>query len=152
MDRMWIVALAMFLLGCGAGKADQGKPQGNTAGQAQEPRPAQQMVEGPNKIYDAEGRLEMEGNVHHGMRHGVWTSYFPDGRVRSRSEYREGKLEGITTTFRANGSMYYTGQHHNDKEVGEWRFFDDQGELARTVTYDTTGSIINDRAAGGQGQ
>lgn len=105
---------------------------------------ADTVTDGPVKAYDAQGRLELEGQMVNGQRQGIWTTYFPNGRVRSRSEYRDGVLQGITTAFRANGAMYYTGQHRNGRETGTWRFYDDQGNLARTVEYDSLGTIIND--------
>lgn len=149
MARTWIPgAVILLLAACGGGAAGGGQasPPDDTA---QGPSaPAQTVTDGPDKVFDAEGRLEMEGDMKNGKRHGVWTSYFPDGHVRSRNEYRNGELEGITTAFRANGAPYYTGQHHRDREAGLWRFFDDKGDLARIVEYDSTGTVINDRPAG----
>lgn len=135
----------LALLACGPKGQGEGTETGETTGMPAQPA----VTDGPSKVYDAEGRLELEGTMRRGERHGVWTSYFPDGRVRSRNEYREGRLEGITTAFRPNGSLYYTGQHLNGKEVGTWRFYDELGNLARTVEYDTTGTVVRDSGEGG---
>ena len=131
---------AFLLLACGTTDPGAKGSQG-PAGPAVQQRDTT-VVDGPAKEYDINGRLQLEGNRKGGQRHGIWTSYFPDGQVRSRSEYRDGRLEGVATVFRANGGIYYTGQYRNDRQVGEWRFFNEQGNLERTVLYDTTGTVV----------
>ena len=64
--------------------------------------------------------------------------------MKSRNEYRDGVLEGLSAVFRDNGAMYYTGQYRNDKQVGRWEFYNEEGNLERTAHYDTSGSVIND--------
>lgn len=146
---VWIAVCAAGLLACGGSGGSGGSPEPAPApadSMAATAQPAAPVVNGPEKVYDAQGRLQMEGQMKDGQRHGIWISYFPDGRVRSRSDYQLGRLQGVSTVFRPNGAMYYTGQYRNGKEVGTWRFYDEQGELARTVEYDKNGAVINDRA------
>ncbi|MCC6839543.1 MAG: hypothetical protein IT230_05230 [Flavobacteriales bacterium] len=138
-----LLAPALFLAACGAVDGRGRTPDADTAA-APAPQQSAPVVDGLAQEFDLQGHLQMEGNMRAGKRHGLWTSYFPNGRVRSRSEYVAGRLEGVATVFRETGGMYYTGQYSNDRQVGEWRFFDDLGNLARTVRYDTTGAIIND--------
>ena len=57
----------------------------------------------------------------------------------------DGVQEGATVVFHPNGQTYYTGDYRHGHEVGEWRFFDERGTLVRTVRYDSTGAVINDR-------
>lgn len=81
------------------------------------------------------GRVFMEGEKVNGKRHGVWTSYTNDGRVRSRNTYNNGLLHGETVVFRESGVLYYTGAYANDKQVGQWKFYGPDGELQKTVEY-----------------
>lgn len=81
------------------------------------------------------GRVLMEGEKVNGKRHGVWTSYTSDGRVRSRNTYNNGLLHGETVVFRESGVLYYTGGYANDKQVGEWKFYGPDGNLEKTVKY-----------------
>lgn len=137
----FVLAAAFGLAACGGPTLPPQAPARDTTA-----APAPQVVtDGPMKVIGAGGVLQMEGNMKAGKRDGVWTSFFANGRERSRSEYRDGKLQGIATVYRENGALYYTGQYRNDKEVGQWRFYDDQGNLLRTVEYDSTGAVINDR-------
>ncbi len=142
--KHWILIPVLILFSCG-GSSEKAPGADKEPTALPQMVPAQEAIQnGPDKVYDGEGRLEMEGDRKNGLRHGIWTSYFPNGRVRSRNDYREGQLQGLSTVFRENGSMYYTGQHKNDKQVGEWRFYNEQGTLENTVVYDTTGAVIND--------
>ncbi|HEY0977266.1 MAG TPA: hypothetical protein VGE21_07325 [Flavobacteriales bacterium] len=88
---------------------------------------------------DAKGLPVIEGYVKNGQRDGVWTSYNANGKVKSRDSYVRGVLQGPTVTFRDNGAMFYIGQHRNGVRSGEWKFYDEQGELQRSVTFDSTG-------------
>lgn len=105
------------------------------------------VTDGHEKVLDPEGRLQMEGMKRNGLRQGVWTSYFGDGRVRSRSEYADGVLNGLTTVFRPGGTPYYTGQYNMGVESGEWRFYDEAGNLERTVQYGADGNVLDSLAA-----
>jgi MORN repeat variant len=103
------------------------------------------LRDGPHTYRDKSGLILMEGEMRDGKRHGVWTSYWESGKVKSRSEYAGGKLNGLSTVFRENGELYYSGYNRDDHPVGEWRFFDGTGGLAKTVVYDSAGAVINDR-------
>ena len=143
--KLWIIIPVLALLSCGGNVGEApAKQKEATSLPAMAPTQQEAIINGPDKVYDTDGRLQMEGDRKNGQRQGVWTSYFPNGRVQSRNEYREGKLQGLSTVFRESGNLYYTGQHKNDKQVGEWRFYDEAGNLESTVIYDTTGAVIND--------
>ncbi len=106
---------------------------------------ADSLRDGPHTYRDTDGRLLMEGTMHNGMRQGIWTSYSASGKVKSRTEFVNGQPHGPITVFHENGAVYYSGSHRNGKPTGPWRFFDAQGVLAKSVVYDTTGAVINDR-------
>lgn len=107
---------------------------------------ADSLSDGNHLYRDPRGRPLMEGRILGGKRQGVWTSYLPSGRVKSRNVYENGVLNGITTVYHTNGVLYYSGEQRRGKPFGEWKFYDDQGNLMKTAVYDTTGSIIlNDK-------
>lgn len=103
------------------------------------------VTDGPVAIKGPDGKLRIEGNMRNGQRHGVWTSYHPNGTIASRSAYVDGRLNGVTVVFHTNGQLYYTGDYRMGKQVGDWRFYDEEGTLLKTVHYDSTGTVINDR-------
>ena len=100
------------------------------------------LRDGLHVLRDASGQPTMEGEIKDGKRIGRWIGYGPNGRILSHTEYREGTLEGPTITFRNDGSVFYRGQHHADKKVGTWTFYDEAGRVARTTTFDSTGQEV----------
>ncbi len=103
------------------------------------------LKDGPHVYRSQSGLLLMEGQMLNGQREGLWTSYHASGKVKSRSEYQHGLNHGLTAVFHENGNPYYSGDSRNGHPVGEWSFFDLGGGLLRTVKYDSTGAVINDR-------
>ncbi len=100
------------------------------------------LQNGHQRLRDALGRLQMEGDMLNGQRHGLWVAYGSSGQVKSRNTYVNGVLEGPSTVFRENGALYYEGQHFSGHPVGTWKFHDEIGTLVRTVVYDSTGAEI----------
>ena len=143
MKRTTILSLVLLtFVSCRQGPAETPHEQAPSPGIAA----ADTLPEnGPAKINGPDGRVKMEGDMRNGKRHGLWTSYHPGGAVQSRTDYVDGVQEGASVVFHPNGQTYYTGDYHHGHEVGEWRFFDEQGALVRTVRYDSTGAVINDR-------
>ena len=85
----------------------------------------------------------MQGEMADGKRVGPWTSFFANGGIRSKAVYVDGLEEGTTEIFHENGMVYYTGQYHLGKPVGEWLFYDTKGGKVRTVHYDSLGTMLD---------
>jgi antitoxin component YwqK of YwqJK toxin-antitoxin module len=103
------------------------------------------VTNGPVDVRYPDGHSRIKGNMRNGQRHGMWTSYFPDGRPQSFAGYLDGVLHGTKVVYHPSGATYYTGDYIKGRQVGVWRFFDEQGKPSRTITYDSTGTVINDR-------
>ncbi|MFZ1688829.1 MAG: hypothetical protein WAU70_15485 [Flavobacteriales bacterium] len=96
---------------------------------------ADTVENGLEQLRTSDGRLAMEGYKQNGKRHGVWTSYTQDRRVRSKNSYVDGELHGESVVFHENGQLYYTGSYEHGKEVGEWKFYGPDGALQKTVKH-----------------
>jgi len=127
----------MLALSQGCTPPNAGTPASTPAADTTSSTPAA-PANGPQVIHTKDGG-RMEGELMEGVRTGPWTSYFPDGSVRSRVTYRNGKEEGPTEVFHTNGMPYYTGHYHQGLTVGDWVFYDPLGKEVRRVTYDSTG-------------
>jgi antitoxin component YwqK of YwqJK toxin-antitoxin module len=134
-----ILLCALAIVACGPSEEQSGDAQGPTTLQPDS------LAEGMHRYEDPQGRKVMEGAIHNAQREGIWTSYHPNGKVRSRSEYVNGVLEGPTLVFRENGALLYDGQYRHGKQVGSWRFYGEAGQVERTVLYDTAGTVTNSR-------
>jgi hypothetical protein len=104
-----------------------------------------EVTDGPVVVSYPDGKTKIKGHMRNGKRHGVWSSYFPDGKPWSFCDYENGELTGTSVTYHSNGTTYYTGDYRHGHEVGLWRFYDAQGNLVKSVTYDTAGTVINDQ-------
>lgn len=51
----------------------------------------------------------------------------------------KGRRQGIWMDFYPNGQKRYEGQFKNDRCTGEFRYYDEQGHLKATNTFDKTG-------------
>src|SRR5262245_20967638 len=69
------------------------------------------IANGPIELKYEGGTPRIKGNVRDHKRHGMWSSYFPDGRPQSFSSYVDGVLNGTTVVYHPNGAIYYTGDY-----------------------------------------
>jgi antitoxin component YwqK of YwqJK toxin-antitoxin module len=135
-----IIVLSAFLFSACSGGNDG--PEGNTLPSVDtvlQNTPA--LKEGPQVIHMDDGG-RMVGEMKAGQRTGPWTSYFPEGNVRSTSTYVAGSEEGATQVFHPNGKPYYTGSYMHGKPVGDWVFFDPSGKELKRVLYDSLGTVV----------
>ena len=152
-SAVFVAALVMSVA-CGGASTEGRPPAHDTTGTAaradsiRQAAIADSLRDGYHVYKDGAGRALMEGQMLDGRRQGVWTSYLPNGRVQSRNVFENGVLNGVTTVFHENGVLYYSGNQRKGKPFGEWKFYDNQGILAKTVVYDTAGALINDRKVG----
>ena len=100
------------------------------------------VTNGPQVVHTTDGG-RMEGDLKEAKRNGPWSSFFPNGGIRSKALYVDGLEEGPTEVFHENGMVYYTGQYRAGRSVGEWLFYDAKGALVRTVRYDSTGVMLD---------
>lgn len=62
-----------------------------------------------------------------GKRSGDWSSWFPNGQLRSRASYEQGSLEGTFSEFYDDGHPAKTIQFHQGKKNGDYREYDRKG-------------------------
>ncbi len=101
------------------------------------------ITEGHQVLYTKDGG-KLEGELYDSKRVGPWSSYFSNGGIRSRITYVDGKEEGPTEVFHETGMTYYTGTYHSGLSVGEWIFYNAQGEEQKRVRYDSAGVMLKD--------
>lgn len=85
----------------------------------------------PNtKIVKAQGRLDEEGK-----RHGIWYGYDKSGFKASQSDYNHGLKNGVHIVYRPNGTIFYAGEYRNDKQVGVWNYYNEDGTLNQSQDF-----------------
>jgi len=82
------------------------------------------------------GSLLLEGPIVNDIREGLWTSYYPDGKVWSKTNFKGGINDGESTSFYPNGKVHYSGFYKEGEKTGEWQTFDSTGTLYNKVDFD----------------
>lgn len=72
------------------------------------------------------------------VRDGQWVLLSDKGVQMSVTFFDKGKRTGITFVKHPNGTINYTGEYEDDKQVGIWKFHDEKGKLIRTEDYNQT--------------
>jgi antitoxin component YwqK of YwqJK toxin-antitoxin module len=84
--------------------------------------------------------LQSEGNYVDGKRDGLWTSYFPSGKLSSRGAYLNDEQVGNWEYFFEDGTISATGGFDKGRKEGYWKAFSSTGKLKSEVTLDDTGA------------
>ena len=71
-------------------------------------------------------KLEIKGFWEYPLT-GIITSYYLNGKVRDITYFKKGKKNGFYYKFNEQGIMVVEGKFKNDKEAGDWKFYNEQG-------------------------
>jgi len=69
-------------------------------------------------------------------RDGYWIYWYENGNKWSEGYFKNDLRDGYGTTWHENGKKHFEGSYLEGVRVGTWKFYDDQGELAKEVNYD----------------
>lgn len=90
---------------------------------------------GPSRRIDPQGRLELEGTFDHGLREGIWRSYYPGLHESARDTYVKGLREGPARSWYPTGRPESEGQYRAGEKRGPWRYWDGLGGERPPVEY-----------------
>ena len=89
------------------------------------------------RVSYSQGKVYVVENLKEGLRDSVCTSYYPNGQLWSEEHYRNGVQVGEEKAYQENGYPYYIGNYDDQGNCcGLWRFYNEKGELDKTVTVD----------------
>lgn len=98
-------------------------------------KPHSNSVRDYQELYP-DGRIKIEGNYDSDQkRSGLWISYYENGLKWSETVYSAGNKNGHSITFYPNGKIRYVGEYTNDDKSGEWKFYDEAGNVVKTENY-----------------
>jgi hypothetical protein len=86
------------------------------------------MRHGPIKVWHESGGLMLEGIYNLGAIDGVWTYYYPSGKLERHAQFVDGKQEGIWTEWWENGQKRSEGLYAAGKAEGPWHFWFENGQ------------------------
>lgn len=80
-----------------------------------------------------------EGNYFNDKRAGVWQSYFPSGKLKSRITYKDDRAFGWTETFYENGNYIEQGNWMGNRWTGPYARYYENGMKQQNFTYSAVG-------------
>lgn len=63
------------------------------------------------------------------MSKNVYTEFYDDGTIKSKTEMKNGLRHGKHKAFHPNGKLKANGKFKNNRKVGTWRFYDENEKL-----------------------
>ncbi len=90
---------------------------------------------GERTFYPNSEKVYLEFRIKDGKRHGECMSFFQNGSRQSLNTYKDGMLNGDYRVWHENGELQIEGQYENNKEVGEWVFYDKDGNVKKTQKF-----------------
>lgn len=86
--------------------------------------------------YPGHKQIKIEGRKDdQGRRQGVWKLYTQEGIEMSVTVYKDGQKDGHIIVRYPTGILRYTGQYDMDERIGEWKFYDQSGQLTKTENF-----------------
>ncbi len=87
--------------------------------------------------YPGHKQIKMEGRKdEEGRRQGIWKLYTQDGIELSITVYTDGLKDGHIIVRYPTGIVRYSGQYSMDERIGDWKFYDESGQLVKTENFD----------------
>jgi len=87
------------------------------------------------------GVVWMETDYQHGVKHGLWVSYNPEGVKVSEYTRQDGRDNGPMRKWHDNGQLSSEGFYTNDEPSGIWRYYKEDGSCSSIKNWDTGESI-----------
>lgn len=91
------------------------------------------MHNGPYKEYDAKGNLIVSGTYFDGLKNGKWMEQIGD--MKSEGEYRNDRQVGEWTSYYDNGVLAFKGKYNAGYPDGEHFFYYENGRLREIQSY-----------------
>ncbi len=133
----WFLALisSSLLVACTSEKVEESPVK-------KEERPLIEEVDGIyTEWYAGHKQVKVKGRKDtQGRKQGVWKMFTEDGYELSIQTYRNGKKHGAAVVYHPNGALHYSGEYDEDERIGEWKFYDEMGDL---VTIENFSRIEN---------
>lgn len=86
--------------------------------------------------------VEIDGNfltANNEKAGGSYETFYNDGSVKAQYNFVEGKEHGPTTIFHSNGTTKEIGTYNYGTKVGEWKSWDEKGNVTGVVSFNQKG-------------
>jgi antitoxin component YwqK of YwqJK toxin-antitoxin module len=88
------------------------------------------------KEFNRHAVLIAEGVYVNNLKHGVWKEYYDHtGTIMIEEHYRHGVHHGRYASFHPNGQLWSEGQFNNGLREGYFRIYDEEGNNVRSLLF-----------------
>ncbi len=94
--------------------------------------------------YYRNGKIEKEETYAFGLLAGPFKYYYEDGTLQSAGTFKSNRKFGLFTSYYPNGKIREQGEYVGDKQHKEWKEYDEQGNLKRTIIF-RAGTVVEIR-------
>ncbi len=89
------------------------------------------FLEDPKTIINGE-----YGNDVNGLKHGLWTTYYPNNQKWVEAQYNHGRLNGVCKVWSLDGKLIEESSFSNDVRHGWTRYWDHEGRKVKEEYYE----------------
>jgi hypothetical protein len=97
------------------------------------------------------GGIEEIGNYKLGKPDGEYKELYGNGKIRHTCIYENGRINGISRYYNREGFLILEGNYLNDKQVGKWITYNNQGEFKSFEDYGEKGKPLFFKDCSGAG-
>lgn len=95
-----------------------------------------QIKNGKWKEFNKHAVLIAEGLYVNNQKHGLWKEYYDHtGTIMIEEEFKDGVKHGIFTSYHPNGQVFSQGEFINGLREGYFRIFDEDGINVRSLLF-----------------
>jgi antitoxin component YwqK of YwqJK toxin-antitoxin module len=83
---------------------------------------------------------------------GLVSTYYISGQLEEKGHFKNGYLDSCEyTSYYENGTIDFQGKIENNRRVGQWKFYDENGNINCLVSYNIHGGEISEVCFGENG-
>lgn len=99
------------------------------------------LKHGKFRIYSADGKIEIQGQIDSNRNVGKWQYFYPNGTIESEGSFNFDLPEGRWIWNYPDGKLKEEGIYENGERVGMWYQYDNKGGIINKRDYGNINSI-----------
>jgi antitoxin component YwqK of YwqJK toxin-antitoxin module len=93
------------------------------------------VLDGPRKLYDSLGNVEIIEHYHKGEYEGEYLRYYADGTLKIEGNYQQNQMAGVWKVYYANGLLKESVHYEKNLENGPFEEYYENGNMKARGTY-----------------
>ena len=103
------------------------------------------LKHGDFRIFSADGKLEIQGQIDSNKNVGKWQYFYTNGKVESEGYFNYDRPDGKWVWNYPDGKRKEEGSYNNGERVGIWYQYDNNGEIIFENNYDLNDTLNTEK-------